>query len=53
MKHQDYEPDWYKREMERIELESERRNKTWGHPMDWVLAIGFVSVLVAVVKGWI
>jgi len=28
-------------------------NKTWGHPMDWVLAVGFVATLVAVVCGWI
>jgi hypothetical protein len=26
---------------------------TWQHPIDWVLAVGFVATLVALVFGWI
>jgi len=29
------------------------RNKTWQHPMDWVIAAMFVATLVALVCGWI
>jgi hypothetical protein len=29
------------------------RNKTWGHPMDWVLFVGFVAVVIAACMGWI
>ena len=53
----DYEPDWYLQETERIKAEMRRdeikrdRNRTWSHPMDWVLAIAFVAVLVWLVMG--
>lgn len=28
------------------------RNKTWDHPMDWVIAAMFVATLVAFVCGY-
>lgn len=45
-----FEPHWYKAELARAAAE-EQRKKTWGHPMDLLLAIAFVVVLTCLFVG--
>jgi uncharacterized membrane protein YidH (DUF202 family) len=48
----DFRPAWYVQELERLESLKERpQDRTWGHPVDALLAVGLVVVLACVALG--
>lgn len=55
MKTASFDPQWYiERRAELAQLADELKadpNKTWGHPMDWVLAVSFIVVLTLAFVG--
>lgn len=54
MKPASFDPQYVDQRAELAKLAEELKadpNKTWGHPMDWVLAVAFAVVVVCVCLG--
>lgn len=51
----DYRPQWYVDELARLDyidrLNQKPSDRTWGHPVDFVLAIALVAAVAALVLG--